>query len=211
MFCQKLTRIFGKKTNHYFVWDEMIFFSRWTLVKIPEQKNHCQMDWFEFSQSILPIVANPVPTSQIKQCFYVLALVLPNFTSYFGFKSNSVAHVYQVFIGKIGTRPKPTSYQNQMRCPFHSSWCFSAPKLRTPFNIQLPSTYTSHGTLGWQKVFQLFLDLICLPTVDKLRQAQTQSNADPFRGANSPDNSGTVNQHRHPLDGCYCSVVDELS
>jgi len=31
----KLARIFGKKTNHYFVWDEFIFFSRWTLVKIP--------------------------------------------------------------------------------------------------------------------------------------------------------------------------------
>ncbi len=59
------------------------------------------------------------------------------------------------------------------------------------------------------RVFQLFLDLICLPTVDKLRKTQTLSNADPFTGANSPDNSGTVNQQPHRLHACYCRVADE--
>jgi hypothetical protein len=58
MFCQKLTRIFGeKKTLHGMGQNHIIFkldFGKNSPVKKSQQTN-----WFAFSQSILPTVANP--------------------------------------------------------------------------------------------------------------------------------------------------------
>jgi hypothetical protein len=85
MFCQKLTGIIQKKRNHYFVWEEIILFSSWTLEKIQQQKKSLQMNWFAFSQNILPIVANPSAHILVQVVFLCISTSVAQFDIIFWF------------------------------------------------------------------------------------------------------------------------------
>ncbi len=82
-FSQKLTRIFGERKTLLGMGENHILFKLDFGKNSPVTKS-LQTNWFAFSQSILPTVANPCPHLR-SSSVYVLAPVLPNFTSYFGF------------------------------------------------------------------------------------------------------------------------------